>query len=97
MPSFRILRDDGVSDAFTRQCFASYDEAYAELDAIRLRLEQHYKKIKNVDLKFNIPALKKLKFALMQERGTQQFLAMTSLTTPGAYGHLIGRPHRAST
>lgn len=33
MPSFRILRDDGVGDAITRQCFASYDEAYAELES----------------------------------------------------------------
>ena len=32
MPSFRILRDDGAGDAFTKQEFASYDEAHAVLE-----------------------------------------------------------------
>lgn len=30
--AFQILRDDGGSDAITRQRFASYDEAYAVLE-----------------------------------------------------------------
>ena len=32
MPSFQILRDDGISDAITAQAFASYDEAHAVLE-----------------------------------------------------------------
>ncbi len=32
MPSFRILRDDGSSDAITSQAFVSYDEAHAVLE-----------------------------------------------------------------
>ena len=32
MPSFRILRDDGSSDAITSQAFASYDEAHVVLE-----------------------------------------------------------------
>lgn len=29
---YRIVRDDGAGDAFTRQRFASYDEAYDVLE-----------------------------------------------------------------
>ena len=29
---FTIRRDDGESDAFTRQSFTSYDDAYEELE-----------------------------------------------------------------
>ncbi|MGC6482199.1 MAG: hypothetical protein ACON4T_01315 [Synechococcus sp.] len=30
--SYRIVRDDGLEDAITRLRFASYDEAYDELE-----------------------------------------------------------------
>jgi hypothetical protein len=31
-PGFRIVRDDGGSDSFTRPLYASYEEAYAVLE-----------------------------------------------------------------
>lgn len=30
--SFRIIRDDGGSDQLAGQCFATYDEAYTQLE-----------------------------------------------------------------
>ena len=32
MGAYALVRDDGVDDAFTRQRFASYDEAYDVLE-----------------------------------------------------------------
>ncbi len=32
MTRYRILRDDGVSDAITRRLYASYNEAHMELE-----------------------------------------------------------------
>ncbi|MCX5944305.1 MAG: hypothetical protein NTZ53_03145 [Cyanobacteria bacterium] len=32
VPSFQILRVDGLGDSFTGQSFANYDEAYAVLE-----------------------------------------------------------------
>ena len=28
----KVVRDDGVEDALTRRCYATYDEAYDELE-----------------------------------------------------------------
>ena len=32
MTRYRILRDDGITDAITGRLYASYDEAYGELE-----------------------------------------------------------------